>query len=84
MYMTGGYWYTMVLWFNPCRPISRRLRSPTAGFQVAAGVPWMLDTQPAMATFRIGLFGLDKVKDPTGTVAVLENGVKEALEGVDR
>jgi alanine-glyoxylate transaminase/serine-glyoxylate transaminase/serine-pyruvate transaminase len=31
------------------------------GFQVAAGVPYMLETQPAMATFRIGLFGLDKV-----------------------
>mmetsp|Transcript_4570 Transcript_4570/g.11544 ORF Transcript_4570/g.11544 Transcript_4570/m.11544 type:complete len:143 (+) Transcript_4570:1-429(+) len=54
------------------------------GFQVAAGVPWMLETQPGMSTFRIGLFGLDKVKDPKGTVAKLKAAVEKALEGVER
>ena len=43
-------------------------RFKAAGFQIAAGVPYMLETQPEMATFRFGLFGLDKVKDPDGTV----------------
>ncbi|WP_323036282.1 aminotransferase class V-fold PLP-dependent enzyme [Pararhodobacter sp.] len=43
-----------------------------AGFQIAAGVPLMIDEGPAFKTFRIGLFGLDKLKDVPGTLARLE------------
>ena len=60
------------------------VRFKKAGFQIAAGVPYMLDTQPEMATFRIGLFGIDKVKDAAGTIATLKAGMEKALEGVDR
>lgn len=43
-----------------------------AGFQIAAGVPLMIDEGPEFRTFRIGLFGLDKLKDIDGTLTRLE------------
>ncbi|MCL4675029.1 MAG: aminotransferase class V-fold PLP-dependent enzyme [Pararhodobacter sp.] len=43
-----------------------------AGFQIAAGVPLMVDEGPEFRTFRIGLFGLDKLKDVPGTLTRLE------------
>ena len=44
----------------------------------------MLETQPEMATFRLGLFGLDKIKDAKKTVETIARGMDEALEGVSR
>jgi aspartate aminotransferase-like enzyme len=43
-----------------------------AGYQIAAGVPLMVDEGPDYRSFRIGLFGLDKLKDVDGTVSRLE------------
>jgi len=43
-----------------------------AGFQIAAGVPLMIDEGADFRTFRIGLFGLDKLKDIPGTLKRLE------------
>ncbi|WP_417589473.1 aminotransferase class V-fold PLP-dependent enzyme [Pararhodobacter oceanensis] len=43
-----------------------------AGLQIAAGVPLMVDEGPDFRTFRIGLFGLDKLKDVPGTLKRLE------------
>ena len=42
------------------------------GLQTAAGVPLMCDEAADFKTFRIGLFGLDKLADVTGAVARLE------------
>jgi aspartate aminotransferase-like enzyme len=42
------------------------------GFQIAAGVPLMVDEGPDYKSFRLGLFGLDKLKDVPGSVARLE------------
>ena len=42
------------------------------GLQVAAGVPLMCGEGDDFSTFRIGLFGLDKLGDVDGTVARLE------------
>lgn len=42
------------------------------GGQIAAGVPLQVDEGPDFRTFRIGLFGLDKLKDVDGTLARLE------------
>lgn len=39
----------------------------SAGFQVAAGVPLMVAEGADFRTFRIGLFGLDKLTDIAGT-----------------
>ena len=42
------------------------------GMQIAAGVPLMCDEPADFKTFRVGLFGLDKLADVDGTVAKLE------------
>jgi aspartate aminotransferase-like enzyme len=42
------------------------------GVQVAAGVPLMCDEADDFSTFRVGLFGLDKLGDVDGTVGRLE------------
>jgi len=43
-----------------------------AGLQTAAGVPLMVDEPEGFSTFRIGLFGLDKLMNADRTVARLE------------
>jgi aspartate aminotransferase-like enzyme len=45
------------------------------GMQIAAGVPLKCDEPADFATFRIGLFGLDKLRDVDGTVARLRRVV---------
>ncbi|GAA2125032.1 hypothetical protein [Nocardioides bigeumensis] len=47
-------------------------RFKQAGLQVAAGVPLMCDEGDDFSTFRIGLFGLDKLADVDATVWRLE------------
>jgi aspartate aminotransferase-like enzyme len=42
------------------------------GLQIAAGVPLMVDEGPDYKSFRIGLFGLDKLKDVPGSLARLQ------------
>ncbi|MDT0157800.1 aminotransferase class V-fold PLP-dependent enzyme [Microbacterium sp. ARD32] len=53
-----------------------RLRTGAAlkeqGLQVAAGVPLHCDEPDSFSTFRLGLFGLDKLGDVDGTVARLQ------------
>lgn len=48
-----------------------------AGLQIAAGVPLACDEGPDFSTFRIGLFGLDKLADVDRTVSVLERALDE-------
>lgn len=43
-----------------------------AGVQVAAGVPLRCNEPTGFATFRLGLFGLDKLGDVEGTVSRLQ------------
>ncbi|WP_407935578.1 alanine--glyoxylate aminotransferase family protein [Jatrophihabitans cynanchi] len=42
------------------------------GLQVAAGVPLMCGERDDLSTFRVGLFGLDKLTDVDGAVSRLE------------
>jgi aspartate aminotransferase-like enzyme len=42
------------------------------GLQIAAGVPLMVDEGPDYRSFRLGLFGLDKLKDVSASLARLE------------
>lgn len=49
------------------------------GMQIAAGVPLQCDEPPEFSTFRIGLFGLDKLYDVDGTVARLRRVVDQVL-----
>ena len=48
-----------------------------AGVQVAAGVPLMCGEPEDFSSFRIGLFGLDKLTDVDGTVRRLETHLDE-------
>jgi aspartate aminotransferase-like enzyme len=41
------------------------------GLQIAMGVPWRIDEPDGLKTFRIGLFGLDKMGNIEGTVDTL-------------
>ena len=45
------------------------------GLQTAAGVPLQCDEGPDFRTFRIGLFGLEKLHDPARTVANLAHAL---------
>ena len=51
-----------------------------AGMQIAAGVPLECGEPEGFSTFRIGLFGLDKLTDIDGTVANLEKAL-ETIRG---
>lgn len=46
-----------------------------AGLQTAAGVPLQCDERPDFKTFRVGLFGLDKLHNIERTVANLEKAL---------
>ncbi|MEN8836974.1 MAG: aminotransferase class V-fold PLP-dependent enzyme [Celeribacter marinus] len=49
------------------------------GMQIAAGVPLQCDEGPDYATFRLGLFGLDKLYDVDASVARLEAALDQVL-----
>jgi aspartate aminotransferase-like enzyme len=49
------------------------------GLQIAAGVPLQCDEPEGFQTFRLGLFGLDKLEDIDRTVAHLERALVEIL-----
>lgn len=50
-----------------------------AGLQIAAGVPLQCDERPDFKTFRLGLFGLDKLCNVDRTVASFERALDQAL-----
>ena len=50
-----------------------------AGLQTAAGVPLQCDEGPDFRTFRIGLFGLEKLHNPERTVANLAKALDSML-----
>jgi len=49
------------------------------GLQIAMGVPWRIDEPEGLHTFRLGLFGLDKIGDIEGTVRTMESALDEVL-----
>lgn len=49
------------------------------GMQIAAGVPLACDEPEGFMTFRLGLFGLDKLYDVPGTLARLKAVIDEVL-----
>lgn len=50
-----------------------------AGIQIAAGVPLMIGEPEGFQTFRIGLFGLDKLHNADRTVTVLADALGKIL-----
>jgi aspartate aminotransferase-like enzyme len=51
------------------------------GLQIAAGVPLQCDEPADFQTFRLGLFGLDKLGNVDRTVATLEKALNQVLLG---
>jgi aspartate aminotransferase-like enzyme len=49
------------------------------GMQIAAGVPLQCDEPADFRTFRLGLFGLDKLYDVDGTVARLARVIDQVI-----
>ncbi|GAA6192855.1 aminotransferase class V-fold PLP-dependent enzyme [Phaeobacter sp. NW0010-22] len=49
------------------------------GMQIAAGVPLQCDEPVGFSTFRLGLFGLDKLYDVDGTIARLRRVLDQVL-----
>uniref|UniRef100_A0A7S3DP96 Aminotransferase class V domain-containing protein n=2 Tax=Entomoneis paludosa TaxID=265537 RepID=A0A7S3DP96_9STRA len=52
------------------------------GLQIAMGVPWKIDEPEGLKTFRIGLFGLDKLGNINQTVSTLETAMDNVLTAV--
>ena len=49
------------------------------GLQIAMGVPWRIDEPEGLKTFRMGLFGLDKLGNIPNTVKVLTDALDPVL-----
>ena len=49
------------------------------GMQIAAGVPLQCDEGDDYQTFRLGLFGLDKLKDVDAVVKKLEQAINQVI-----
>ncbi|MEE2995594.1 MAG: aminotransferase class V-fold PLP-dependent enzyme [Pseudomonadota bacterium] len=54
-----------------------------AGLQTAAGVPLMCDEPDDFRTFRVGLFGLDKLHNIERTVSNLDSALAEVTGGTN-
>jgi alanine-glyoxylate transaminase/serine-glyoxylate transaminase/serine-pyruvate transaminase len=54
-------------------------RFKAQGLQIAMGVPWKIDEPEGLKTFRIGLFGLDKLGDIEGTTKTMEDALDKVL-----
>lgn len=65
----------VVVCYTDERDVSSGARFAAQGLQVAAGVPLECDEGDEFRTFRIGLFGLDKLLDVDRTVAALESAL---------
>ena len=50
------------------------------GLQIAMGVPWQIGEPEGMKTFRLGLFGLDKMGDIPKCVGTLQTALDAVLE----
>lgn len=61
----------VVVSYTDAADIKTGKRFADAGIQVAGGVPLMCDEPDDFSTFRIGLFGLDKISDIDRTVSLL-------------
>ncbi|MGB2321577.1 MAG: alanine--glyoxylate aminotransferase family protein [Candidatus Puniceispirillaceae bacterium] len=68
---------SVVVCFAPTAEIKTGKAFAEQGLQIAAGVPLECGERDDYASFRIGLFGLDKLGDPQRTVANLESALEQ-------
>ena len=65
------------VWYTPEPDMFNKFKKE--GFQIAAGVPFMINEPPGNFTFRIGLFGLDKICNKDNTIKTLEGTLEKIL-----
>ena len=67
----------VVVSYTTDKEIQNGLKFKAIGIQIAAGVPLQCDEGDDYQTFRLGLFGLDKLKDVDAAVKKLENALNQ-------
>lgn len=71
--------YGVLVCHAPSEAVHKGAVFVQAGVQIAAGVPLQVGEPADYCSFRIGLFGLDKLCDVDGTVARFETAVRQVL-----
>ncbi|MGK0269691.1 MAG: aspartate aminotransferase-like enzyme [Cocleimonas sp.] len=69
----------VVVSYTQDRDVQTGKKFGAVGMQIAAGVPLMCDEREDYKTFRLGLFGLDKLMNVDRTVASLEAALDEVM-----
>mmetsp|Transcript_13122 Transcript_13122/g.35943 ORF Transcript_13122/g.35943 Transcript_13122/m.35943 type:complete len:426 (-) Transcript_13122:104-1381(-) len=69
------------VWYTQSPDMFQKFKAE--GFQVAAGVPFMIGEPPGNFTFRIGLFGLDKLTNKERCVKTLEGALDKVLASTE-
>ncbi|MGQ0611201.1 MAG: aminotransferase class V-fold PLP-dependent enzyme [Paracoccaceae bacterium] len=69
----------VVVSFTADPEVQSGARFRALGYQIAAGVPLQVGEGAEFRTFRLGLFGLDKLRDVPATVARLARAVEAVL-----
>ena len=69
----------VVVCYTDDADISSGSKFAAQGLQIAAGVPLQCDEPDDFRTFRLGLFGLDKLHNIDRTVAALDKALSEIL-----
>lgn len=67
----------VVVSYTQDNEIQNGSRFAQAGFQIAAGVPLQVDEPDGFKTFRIGLFGIDKLMNVERTLGMLADALKK-------
>lgn len=71
--------YGVVVCHAPTQDIQKGTPFAQAGVQIAAGVPLQVGEPESYQSFRIGLFGLDKLTDVAGTIERFANVAKQVF-----
>ena len=66
----------VVVCFAPSTEFQNGSVFAAQGLQIAAGVPLAVEEGPDYKSFRFGLFGLDKLKNPERTVSRLKEAMR--------
>jgi len=69
----------VVVCYTSDKAIHNGSKFTNIGIQIAAGVPLQCDEGDDYQTFRLGLFGLDKLKDVDAAVKRLEDALKQVV-----
>ena len=69
----------VVVCYTDDKAIHNGSKFSNIGIQIAAGVPLQCDEGDDYQAFRIGLFGLDKLKDVDAAVKRFENALKQVV-----